>query len=422
MTGTLMPDAKRTFLDNNGNPAVGSFIFFYAAGTATKQNAYSDVDLAVPLSNPTTLDAAGRVAAGGPFLTPGLSYQLVLAPSTDQDPPLAPTWTQDNVSAVPPTATAASNDVTGTAGALITAGKAVYLSDGSGGLTAGRWYMSNSANTYSSSSAGPVGIAPSQISAGATGTIRLSGIVTGLAGLTPGAIYYISAVSGGLTTTAPTNARAIGQADTTTSIVVGPGVLGLPAGSAAPGLVTTGAQTWAGVKTFSSAPIFGGAPTYNQGTAAAVGATVTGILAASVDTTQRANGTTVETTFSSYSLPASSLAVNGQSIRITAWGSLANNGNTKTIRIKFGGTTILTAATTIGNGGWTATAHVFRTGAATQKATGQAIVGGAVSAIINNPTSPAETLSGAVTVVSTGQSGTAGSDVLQEGFFIEFLG
>ncbi|HMJ86495.1 MAG TPA: hypothetical protein VK504_25130, partial [Vicinamibacterales bacterium] len=53
-----------------------------------------------------------------------------------------------------------------------------------------------------------------------SGTIRKDGIVTGMSSLTIGAVYYIG-TAGAITTTAPTNKRVIGQADTTASILVG---------------------------------------------------------------------------------------------------------------------------------------------------------------------------------------------------------
>jgi hypothetical protein len=61
---------------------------------------------------------------------------------------------------------------------------------------------------------------PNAISSLGNGTIRTVGTVTGLSSLTVGGIYYIG-TAGAITTTAPSNARKIGQADTTSSLVVG---------------------------------------------------------------------------------------------------------------------------------------------------------------------------------------------------------
>lgn len=251
-SGTLMPEVKRTFVDNNGDPCSASCrVFWFVSGTTTKLSAYSDVGLTSALANPTTLDTSGRIAAGGPFLTPGLSYKVVLAPAGSDDPPSSPIWTQDNVAAVPPAGSSADTDVTGTAGEALSAGDAVAMSDGSGGGTAGRWYKADSDLTYLSISAQTVGFATTAISAGSSGTIRRGGRITGLTGLTAGTLYFISATGGALTSTAPTNARAILQADSTTAGVI---LTGEPyASSTLQGVVSTGTQTLAGAKTFSSA-------------------------------------------------------------------------------------------------------------------------------------------------------------------------
>lgn len=51
-------------LDELGSPLSGGKLYFIQAGTtSTPQNAYYDTDLTLPLPNPVTLDAAGRVPA-----------------------------------------------------------------------------------------------------------------------------------------------------------------------------------------------------------------------------------------------------------------------------------------------------------------------------------------------------------------------
>ncbi len=121
----------------------------------------------------------------------------------------------DNILAVP--TSSANQEVPGTAGEAITAGFAVYLSDGSGSKTPGLWYIADAANAYSSALP-EIGIAPSSIANGSTGTIRLSGQLTGMTGLTIGTSYYIG-TAGALTSTAPANKRFIGVADTVASLI-----------------------------------------------------------------------------------------------------------------------------------------------------------------------------------------------------------
>src|SRR5205823_5612832 len=201
-------------LDNSGNPVNAGCIWTYTAGTSTPVATYTDVALSVANANPIIASTAGRFTA---FLTPGLSYKFTYENTPCSASAHGSTLvTADNIAATP--ASAANVDTTGTAGEAISAGQAVYLSDGSGSKTAGQWYKADSANTYSSTTL-TVGMAPSAISSAATGTIRVVGYVTGLSSLTVGANYYVS-TSGAITSTAPTNRRLLGQADTATSLVL----------------------------------------------------------------------------------------------------------------------------------------------------------------------------------------------------------
>src|SRR3954470_14824272 len=80
--------------------------------------------------------------------------------------------------------------------------------------------------------------------------------------------------------------------------------------------------------------------------------TQTGGVPVSIATsvTPVANGTTVETDLFSYTMPANTLSANAQKLRVTAWGSMAANANTKTLKAYFGGTSRnFTNVTTAGN-------------------------------------------------------------------------
>ena len=131
------------------HPLSGGLLYTYVAGTTTPATTYSSVALQVANANPVVLDSAGRATV---YLTPGASYKFVLTTSAG-----ATVWTADNISAVP--LSASSLDMDGTAGTTITAGQVVYLSDGSGSTTAGRWYLADADQTYSSSLAPAIGIA-----------------------------------------------------------------------------------------------------------------------------------------------------------------------------------------------------------------------------------------------------------------------
>lgn len=99
----LSPSPVQQFFDDNGQLLVGGLLFSYAAGTTTKQSAFTDSGGGTPLPNPIVLNDRGEVAPSavgtscGLWLDPQLSYKLVLAPATDTDPPTNSIWTIDNI-------------------------------------------------------------------------------------------------------------------------------------------------------------------------------------------------------------------------------------------------------------------------------------------------------------------------------------
>lgn len=216
--GTLVPFAKSQWFTNDGEVANGYLLFTYAAGTTTKLSTYSDVGLTTPNTNPIVLDVSGRATV---FLSPA-SFKLVLALPTDTDPPTSPVWTQDNVAAIPTTQT--SLDVEGVAGENLTAGQVIYLSNGAGSLTAGRWYLASNAAYYSSAGADKLAFCTADTLTAARFTaMRIQGRVTGLVGLTTGSTYYVGSTPGSITATEPasgTPRRIVGVADSTTSLVI----------------------------------------------------------------------------------------------------------------------------------------------------------------------------------------------------------
>lgn len=84
------------FVNAAGEPAVGDKLFFYAAGTTTKQNTYTDSTGSVANSNPIILNSLGEPSKEIWF-TNGESYKMVWAPSTDTDPPTNPIRTFDDL-------------------------------------------------------------------------------------------------------------------------------------------------------------------------------------------------------------------------------------------------------------------------------------------------------------------------------------
>ena len=96
VTVNLCPVPKLQF-SQNGVPLAGGKLFTYAAGTSTKQATYADAAGTTTNSNPIILDANGQCDC---FLEGGVAYKLVLAPSTDTDPPTNPYWTEDQVTGI----------------------------------------------------------------------------------------------------------------------------------------------------------------------------------------------------------------------------------------------------------------------------------------------------------------------------------
>lgn len=148
-------------------------------------------------------------------------------------------------------------------GENVSAGNFVYLSSGSGGKTAGKWYKADAANAYSSSTAAEVGFATSAVLAGASGFVRRAGQITGLSGLTAGVSYYASsATPGALTSTPPTYIRRAGTAISTTVLTVDSQPINADANNA--GLLSLAAQTFVGAKTLDailSSAVFNALPT-----------------------------------------------------------------------------------------------------------------------------------------------------------------
>ncbi|MFV2055407.1 MAG: right-handed parallel beta-helix repeat-containing protein [Thiohalomonadales bacterium] len=97
----LMPYVRPKYLDDASVLAIGYQLYFYAAGSTTKQDTFTDSSLATPNPNPIILNARGEPDnAGTPidvYFTPGLAYKVVLATDTDTDPPTSPVWSVDNV-------------------------------------------------------------------------------------------------------------------------------------------------------------------------------------------------------------------------------------------------------------------------------------------------------------------------------------
>lgn len=138
-------------------------------------------------------------------------------------------------------------------------------------------------------------------------------------------------------------------------------------------------------------------------------------------------GTGEETAYT-YVLPAGALNNDGQMLRFDVWSLVNAGGGNKQLRVKFGATTISdsTLAGFANNSLLQTTCYLFRTGAATQRSlcvmtdgVNGSLINGASTNTAKNLTSPAETLSGAVTILVT-QTTSVAAQLTSEFAAIDF--
>jgi len=179
------------------------------------------------------------------------------------------------------------------------------------------------------------------------------------------------------------------------------------------------ANTYAVATLASDTPANGEVPVWNTG------GTVTWeqrARALNFQSTSTGNVGAGEDTIFTYTIQASTLAVNGQAIAFDTAGTFAGTGNNKRIRVKFGATTIFdTGAGAAYNGeDWRIFGKIYRTGAATQKATINAETMSTTTGIpYTDYTTPTETLSGTVVLTITAEA-TSDNDVVGEIWSVKF--
>lgn len=134
---------------------------------------------------------------------------------------------------------------------------------------------------------------------------------------------------------------------------------------------------------------------------------------------------TTEDVLFTYTLPANAFDGSVREAVIEAFGSLAANAHTKTIRMYFGTGVVMTlAAATIASSSWNMQLSVYNGTAATgtQIAQGQSILG-ATHQGVTSIISGTEPTGAGIVIKVTGQSGAgaAGGEVSANGFSVDFF-
>jgi len=138
------------------------------------------------------------------------------------------------------------------------------------------------------------------------------------------------------------------------------------------------------------------------------------------DFTPVSNSGTGETDLQTYSVPANTLGTDNDYLEVEAFGEFTAPTGNATVKMKFGSTTIFdTSALAFTSGAWRLRARIVRGGATSQLTITSFDGDTALVTVTAQVAAPAETLSGAVTLKCTGQSG-ASSEVTQEGFIIKW--
>jgi hypothetical protein len=157
-------------------------------------------------------------------------------------------------------------------------------------------------------------------------------------------------------------------------------------------------------------------------------AQATGLKWISVDRTLNVNTTAVgnvgigEDDLMSYTVPAATLATNGDHLAFAAAGRLAATANNKRIRVKYGATTLFdtgSLAVTAASD-WMLDGQIIRVDGTNQKAHVRLVSSDALVVATVDYTTPAETLSGTVVLKLTAEA-TADNDVVEETLTIRFL-
>ena len=129
-------------MDANGDPYSGAYLFFYAAGSSTKQDTFTSSSGGVACPNPITLNASGYPAISGtvtvPWGTVGQTYKIGLAAPGSSDPPNSFIWSADNIAPVNDTTVSVDQWVSGPAPTYVSATQFTLVGDQTSTFQVGR--------------------------------------------------------------------------------------------------------------------------------------------------------------------------------------------------------------------------------------------------------------------------------------------
>jgi hypothetical protein len=139
------------------------------------------------------------------------------------------------------------------------------------------------------------------------------------------------------------------------------------------------------------------------------------------DTSEVGNVGLGEDTLITFNMAENVLAVNGQYLEITAWGTIAANANNKRIKFKLGSTTLLdTTAVAANAGSWMIDVKIIRTASSAEQCISKIISDNALIVDSANYISAVEDTTGTLNIFCTGEA-VANDDIIQKGLIIKWF-
>jgi hypothetical protein len=132
------------------------------------------------------------------------------------------------------------------------------------------------------------------------------------------------------------------------------------------------------------------------------------------------SATNTTQTLASYVLPASTLAIAGNGIMVTAWGQKAANAAPCTLALNIGGMTINSGAISASGSSWMSEGIYFKSAASAQVGNLNQVFGNTVSKTVSGTDTSVDT--GTINISVTMLDASAGqSNILLDGLIVEFF-